>query len=83
MKRLTRLVTEDQITEPLRELIWKRFGGPETGNGIGYAITCPHCSSIWIAAGVQAARVIFPAYWSPVARALALASVTSLIAERE
>lgn len=83
VKRLTRLVTEDVLTEPLRNLIWRRFGGPETGHGLGYLVTCQHCVSIWIGSGVTLARMMFPRPWSPVAYALALSSVTSLIAERE
>lgn len=82
VKRLTRLVVEDQITAPIRELIWKKFGGPETGKGIGYMITCPHCCSIWISAGVTAARIMIPRIWSPIAHGLAAASVTSMLAER-
>jgi hypothetical protein len=83
VKRLTRLVTEDVILEPVRNAIWSRFGGPENGTGLGYFITCPHCTSVWIAAGVQTARIMFPRVWSPISRALALSAVTSILAERE
>lgn len=82
VKRLTRLVTEDVITEPLRTAWFTQFGGPET-NKISYLITCPHCTSIYIATAVTAARMMIPRLWSPAAYALALSSVTSLIAERE
>jgi hypothetical protein len=81
VKRLTRLVTEDQIMEPVRNWVWNRY--PPESTKLGYLLTCPHCTSIWVAAGVQSARIVFPKAWSPVARALALSGVTSLIAERE
>ena len=83
VKRLTRLIVEDTITEPVRNAIFKRFGPPETSRGVSFLVTCPHCVSIWVAAGVTAARMITPRVWSPVARGLALSAVTSLIAERE
>jgi hypothetical protein len=82
VKRLTRLVTEDTITEPLRVAFYRRFGGPETSK-IAYLLSCPHCVSIWLAAGVQVARIVMPGVWSVAARGLALSAVTSLIAERE
>ncbi len=83
VKRLTRLVTDDEITEPLRQIVWRRFGGPEGGRGLGYGITCPHCVSIWVSVFVAAARIMVPKAWSPISTGLALAGVTSLIAERE
>ena len=82
VKRLTRLVTEDTITEPLRNEIFKRFGPPETSRGVSFGVTCPHCVSIWLAAGVVTARIVFPRAWSVTARGLALSAVTSLLAER-
>lgn len=83
VKRITRLITEDVILEPIRERIWKRFGGPQESYGISYMITCPHCVSIWVAAGVTVARIMVPKMWSPVASGLALSAVTSILAERE
>jgi hypothetical protein len=59
-QRLTRLVTEDQITAPLRETVW-RYSPPEK-NGVGYLITCPHCASIYAA---LAAAVLIQVAESP------------------
>lgn len=42
--RLTRLVTLDDITAPLRDRIWRRFP-PHTRTG--YLITCDWCTSIY------------------------------------
>lgn len=44
--RITRLITTDMIFTPYREKIWKKF--PPNNNGIGYAITCDWCTSIWV-----------------------------------
>lgn len=77
--RLTRLVIEDEITFPLRERIFKKY--PPSPNRWSYALTCPHCSSVWIGAGVVLARTIAPKAWRPVAIALALSSATGLLEE--
>ena len=53
--RLTRLITTDTITEPLREMWWRRFP-PETSK-LGYIPTCDHCSAVYAAAGVTALAV--------------------------
>lgn len=48
--RLTRLITEDTITEPIRNWIWDRH--PPESTKIGYLFTCPHCASIYAATAV-------------------------------
>lgn len=73
--RLTRLVTEDTITEPLRERLSDR-------ERLHYLITCPWCSSPYIAAGALLARRFAPGLWDPLARVLAFSEVAGLIAER-
>lgn len=44
--RLTRLATEDKITERLRE----RLAAAASGR-LAYFVTCPWCVSMWLAAG--------------------------------
>lgn len=78
--RLTRLVVEDVITSPLREKIFEKH--PPHDRSWSYALTCPHCSSMWIGFGVVAARLIAPKTWDKVSTALALSAVTSLLEER-
>lgn len=78
--RITRFVTEDQLFEPVRKLVWKRFD-PETTK-IGYFVTCPHCVSIWAAGVVVLARSVTPDRWDKIARVLALSAVAGLVAER-
>lgn len=86
-QRLTRLVTEDQITEPVRELVWKRFDPEETK--IGYFVTCPHCVSVWAgglialltAGGGPPSRGVFGGTVAVFRYTLALSGATSLVRE--
>lgn len=75
--RLTHLVIDDKITEPLRDKIFDRFGQPmDTWT---YLFTCPWCVSIWVAAIAVAGLLLIPLVWIPVALLLALSSLTGLI----
>jgi hypothetical protein len=56
--RLTRLITTDNITEPIRERIWDRY--PPQSSKLGYLITCDWCSSIWVASIVIPSAMIIP-----------------------
>lgn len=77
--RLTKLVIDDQITEPLREKVWKRY--PPSTN-IGYLVTCPWCVSIYVGGAVVAARLVAPRQWDRVAQGLAFSSITGLISSK-
>lgn len=80
--RLTRLVTEDTITEPLRERVYDRFGDPSTNSfSLSYLVSCPHCTGVYAAAFVTAARVLAPRIWQPVAAALAASAAVSIYSE--
>ncbi len=46
-------------------------------------VTCRWCASVWIGFGVVAARRFAPRAWEPVARALALSAVASLLSGLE
>ncbi len=48
---------------------------------LAYLVTCPHCSSIWLAFGVVLARRLFPRWWAGVGEALALSAVAGLVSE--
>lgn len=52
--RLTRLVTADRITEPVRA--WVEQRGPR----VGYLVTCDWCLSVWIAPVPTVLAVTFP-----------------------
>lgn len=53
--RLTRLITTDVITEPIRERIWDRFppNTPKPALSPGYLVSCDFCSSVYAAAAVS------------------------------
>ena len=46
-RRITTLITEDKITEDLRDAVTRRF--PPEHTKLGYLVTCRKCSSIWAA----------------------------------
>lgn len=59
--RLTRLVNEDKITEPIRGWFFGHDDPdelePEEIGRWAYFITCPWCVSIWVGTGVAYAAV--------------------------
>lgn len=67
--RLTVLVTDDSITEPIREAVARTW----PGSRLDVLVNCPACVGVWTAAGARAARTWAPAWWDPVARVLAVA----------
>lgn len=78
--RLTKLVIDDYITEPLRDKVYAKFGDPADSK-VSYLVTCPWCVSIYIGIGVVAARTIAPKAWRPLAYALAFSGVTGWVEE--
>lgn len=79
--RLTRLVTEDELAEPLRDAVVARFGAPQDSK-LAYLVHCPFCVSMYASAGVVVADMIAPRFARPVIRALALSAAVSLAYER-
>lgn len=65
--RLTRLVTDDEISAPMRSAAFK--ASPK----LGYLVNCPHCTAVW--AGLVVASGVVP---YKVRVALALAAISSL-----
>lgn len=78
--RLVRLAIEDEITEGLRSKLWETH--PPHTSKLGYLVTCPWCSGMWIGAGVAVARTLVPKLWGPVAYALAASSAAGIIEEK-
>lgn len=81
--RLTRLLTIDGITEPMRDWLteWTETGPQSPAKEkIAELAGCPHCVSVWAALGVVYAARRTP-WWPVMADALALAAVSSLIAD--
>ena len=78
--RLTRLITRDSITEPIREWIWRRR--PPEKSKIGYLFTCEWCMSIWTASLLIASSMI-TAVTDVVAAVLALSAAAGLLTAYE
>ena len=78
--RLTRLITRDVITEPLREWVWKRK--PPEKSKIGYLFTCDWCMSIWTASLLFASSMI-TSVTDVVATVLALSAAAGLLTAYE
>jgi hypothetical protein len=73
--RLTRLITEDVITLPIRDRVRNRLTLHEF-------LTCPWCVSPWLAALLLACQHLAPTVTNFIALALALSAVAGLISER-
>jgi len=82
--RLTRLVIDDKITEPVRDRIFARYGDPADSK-VSFGVTCPHCVSIYLGIALSSVHMIAPN--SRLVRAgteaLALSALTGLLYERE
>lgn len=76
--RLTRLITRDDISTPMRKAITKRWEGP-----LVTLVGCPWCISIWLGAGTVLATYFAPYWWSFVAMLLALSAVAGYLSGRE
>lgn len=73
--RVTRLVTADRITEPVRAWAERR------GARVGYLATCDWCLSVWVAPAPAAVAVALPGnrVVLGVLVALAASAVTGLL----
>jgi hypothetical protein len=54
--RLTQLVVDDAITEPVRDAIHARPGGEFWSDTLDEVVNCHACTSIWAGAGVLTAE---------------------------
>ncbi len=54
--RITRLITRDVITEPIRTRVWKKY--PPESSKLGYFFTCEWCMSIWTASLIYGCFII-------------------------
>jgi hypothetical protein len=82
--RLTKLVNDDYITQPLRDKVVKHFGEPDESK-ITYLVHCPWCVSIYTGGLVSTALMMYPD--NRVVRvattAFAFSALTGIMAERE
>ena len=84
--RLTRLITTDQITLPLRTFVIRKYGEESK---TAYLIFCPWCVSIWVSAPLTAMTFLVPHWWDwiewtwyGVLTFLAVSHATGLIASK-
>lgn len=78
--RLTRFVVEDHIPfGPLRDRIVER----RPDSGLAELITCPWCSSMYVAGIVLALHALLPTVWPYAAAMLAFSAVAGLLATWE
>lgn len=75
--RLTRLITTDKLTDPWRQRIWDRH---PVDHGLGFALSCDWCTSIYVAVGILTARRFAPSTWKLAADGLAMSAITGLLA---
>ena len=80
--RITKLIIDDELTQPIRARIFRRFN-PDEGSKIGYALTCYWCCGVYVAAGIVAARRFAPNQWGPIAEMLSLSAATGWLATHE
>lgn len=73
-RRAVTLITDDKITEGVRESIIQRFP-PET-NRFGYLVTCRKCSSVWAGLGIVLLSRADNPFTRMMVQALALSEVT-------
>lgn len=73
--RLTRLITADEITRPIREAAFNQ------SRFLGYLVSCDWCLSIWIAPFIATPLVVWPdnRLIFTVLLGLALSAVTGLL----
>jgi Protein of unknown function (DUF1360) len=90
--RLTRLIVEDTITAPIREIVrhagYRLDGAPAPEPEAGIArflhglITCPWCVSPYVAGGAVTLQIFCPTVWWYAAVILAFSAVAGLLSER-
>lgn len=78
--RLTKLVLEDTLLEPLREKIWTRF--PPESSRLGYLFTCPWCMSMWTGTLLIAAYIMIPVPTLIIAAVLTLSAVAGFLSSK-
>jgi hypothetical protein len=79
--RITRLITRDMITAPLRNAFWKKF--PPESSYLGYLSTCEWCFSFWIGSGLVISAIIIPTVTYIVATICAVSAIAGLLTAYE
>jgi hypothetical protein len=77
--RVTRLITIDEIFEPVRKFVWDKT---KSGSHLAYLVTCPWCISLWAALPVVFSYVFFPSMTVLIGCIFALSALAGLITAR-
>jgi hypothetical protein len=77
--RVTRLITIDEIFEPVRALVWDKT---KAGSHLAYLVTCSWCISLWVALPVVFSYAFFPSMTILIGCIFALSAIAGLITAR-
>lgn len=77
--RICRFIIEDELVEPVRNAIWKKFP-PSTK--LGYFITCYWCTSFWVASIIIICSILIPSVVFIICAILALSAIAGIISQR-
>lgn len=89
--KLSRLITKDAVTTPLRAPFteFEEHGGPAElneaprGSGLrhslGEMLSCPFCADVWVATGLTAANVLAPRFGRVVTAGLAAVGIADYL----
>ena len=75
--RLTRLIVEDTIFEPVRTRIWKKYP-PETTK-LGYWFTCYWCAGFAMSVLMVGLYLVIPVVAIPIAAILSISAVIGIL----
>lgn len=78
--RLTKLVTDDKLTEDIREAIFSKF--PPNSSKLGYLLSCGWCTSIWAGLIVFGLRRVSPSTADYLSSVLAASAVAGIAYDR-
>lgn len=79
VRRLTRLIQDDRITEELRDLYWDKF---PVNTKMGFLLTCPWCVSIWAGLAIFGLRKLSPETANILSGLLAASEITGQLDRR-
>lgn len=79
IRRLTRLIQEDRITEELRDLYWDKF---PIDTKMGFLLSCPWCVSIWAGLAIFGLRKLSPETANILSGLLAASEITGQLVQK-
>lgn len=79
VRRLTRLIQDDRITEELRDLYFDKF---PVNTKMGFLLTCPWCVSIWAGFAIFGLRKLSPETANILSGLLAASEITGQLIQK-